>query len=636
MNRRVSSPSPLKGERGEAVRLISGSLGASRCCHRWLFLLALCFLTLFAVVVGKSAPVTSLVQFSPPGGVYTNAIKVRLASNNAGAVIRYTLDGSEPAPASAAFSEPLVVTNSVLVKAKVFAPDAAAGPTVSQTYTLLDESLFGFNSNLPLVILNTFGGYVSHDSKTPVSATFIKPASNARSFLTGSPDFNGRGTLHLRGRSSLDYQKNSFTLHTKDDAGGALKVPLLGLPKESEWVLYAPYPDKTLMRDVLAYELSNNMGHYAPRTKFVELFVNRIGGKLSMRGYFGVYVLEEGIKRGKNRVNIAKLEPGDNSEPNITGGYIFKKDHNDKGKPGFMTSRGNYFFYVEPKPEELTPAQKGWLTSHLNKFEQALAGPEFKDPSRGYRAYIDVDSFIDHHWIVEMTKNVDGIRFSNFLHKDRGGKIKMEPIWDWNLSFGNASGKQGWAPQGWYWTQLPDDEYLWFGRLFEDPDFEQKYIDRWGALRTNIFATANVLGRVDELAALLNESQARNFRRWPILGRYVHPNWYVGQTYRDEIDWMKQWIRARLTWIDRQFLAAPSISVEKGPAESSGALALRASGKIYYTLDGSDPRAPGGAVSSKARLYETAIPLKEPVRIFARVWVRNRWSYPVTGTFKAK
>src|SRR5205823_3830074 len=144
----------------------------------------------------------------------------------------------------------------------------------------------------------------------------------------------------------------------------------------------------TLMRDVLAYELSNRMGHYAPRTKFVELFVNRAGSKLSTRGYFGVYVLEERIKRGKNRVNIAKLAPEDATEPNITGGYLFKKDHTDKGKPGFMTSRGNYFFYVEPKPEEMTPAQKAWLTRHLNQFEQALAGPNFKDPSRGYPAYI--------------------------------------------------------------------------------------------------------------------------------------------------------------------------------------------------------------------------------------------------------
>src|SRR5437763_734189 len=109
-----------------SLRALLAAKGSRRSRH-WLFLLTLCFLTLLAVV-GKSAAVNSLVQFSPPGGVYTNDIKVRLTSNNAGGVIRYTLDGSEPTAASAAFSEPLVVTNSALVKAKVFAPNAAAGP----------------------------------------------------------------------------------------------------------------------------------------------------------------------------------------------------------------------------------------------------------------------------------------------------------------------------------------------------------------------------------------------------------------------------------------------------------------------------------------------------------------------------
>jgi hypothetical protein len=297
-----------------------------------------------------------------------------------------------------------------------------------------------------------------------------------------------------------------------------------------------------------------------------------------------------------------------------------------------MTSHGNHFFYVDPKAEELTPQQKTWLTRYLNQFEIALYGPNFKDPSRGYAAYIDVDSFIDQHWIVEMTKNVDGIRFSNFLHKDRGGKLKMEPIWDWNLSFGNANGKQGWTPEGWYTPQLYDGEYLWYTRLFEDPDFEQKYTDRWGVLRTNVFAASNVVGRVDQMAALLNESQARNFKRWPIMGRYVHPNWYVGQSYDDEVTWMKQWIQSRLAWIDKQFLAAPSFNAEN---RSKDALTLRApSGKIYYTLDGTDPRAPGGAVSAQARLYDAPISSKEPVRIWARARSGSRWSYPALSGFK--
>jgi len=191
----------------------------------------------------------------------------------------------------------------------------------------------------------------------------------------------------------------------------------LGFPKESAWVLYAPYPDKTLMRDVLAYELSREMGHYAPRTQFVEVFLSRSGRKLTRRNYVGVYVFEEKIKRDPNRVNIAKLTPADDKEPEITGGYIFKKDHEDHGEAGgFSTRRGQHFFYVEPNAEELTPQQRRWLKGYLDQFERVLYGADFADPERGYAAYIDVGTFIDFHWIVELSKNIDGIRLSDYLH----------------------------------------------------------------------------------------------------------------------------------------------------------------------------------------------------------------------------
>src|SRR5207244_3850543 len=181
----------------------------------------------------------------------------------------------------------------------------------------------------------------------------------------------------------------------------------------------------------------------------------------------------------------------------------------------------NDFYYVYPEVDEITAPQRAWLLGYLNKFESVLSGKNFTDPAAGYRAYIDPASFIDHHIIVEATKNVDGFRFSTFYHKDRGGKIRMGPIWDWNLSLGNVNGKQGWMPQYWYWPQLDDHQYTWFRRLFQDPDFGQKYVDRWAVLRTNVFATSNILARIDAWAAMLNEAQGRNFQRWPILGRTV-------------------------------------------------------------------------------------------------------------------
>ncbi len=609
-----------------------------RLIARWLRTVG-CVALLAAVfsAAAENRPATGVCSsphFSQAGGIYTNDLTVRLSAKSSAAVIRYTLDGSEPDENSATYSKPLSVTTSTLIKAKAFAPDLKPSPTVVQTYTLLDESLFTFSSNLPLVVIHTFGERVSSRDRTAVSACFISPAQG-RSSLTGPADFVGRGTLKIRGRSSLEYPKHSFTFHTKDDSGDPRKVPLLGLPKDSAWVLYAPYPDKTLMRDALAYELSNEMGHYAPRTRFVELFASRSGAKLSRKSYAGVYVLAEKIKRGKDRVNIEKLGPEDNREPEITGGYIFKKDHSDKGDPSFRTRHGNHFFYVEPKANEITPAQKSWLIAYLNQFENVLYGPNFRDPVRGYAAYIDTASFIDNHWIVELTKNVDGIRFSNYLQKDRGGKIKMEPIWDWNLSFGNANGKQGWLPQNWYASQLGDSEYLWFRRLFQDPDFEQKYIDRWGALRTNIFAASNILARVDDWAGLLNVAQERNFRRWPILGRSVNPNYFVGQTYDEEVRWMKEWIRARIAWIDRQFVAAPSFSLKEVAKDSGKALALRSrTGKIYYTLDGTDPRLPGGGVSATAKVYSAPIPGEGRARLFARANEDGRWSSPTVTSFK--
>src|SRR6266849_6566052 len=301
-------------------------------CLRTVGCVALFAAIFSASAENKPAPgVFSPRVFSRAVGIYTNDLAVRLTEKTSAAVIRYTLDGSEPDETATTYSKPLSITTSTLIKAKTFAPDLKPSPTAVQTYTLLDETLFTFSSNLPLVVIHTFGERVSSRGHTAVSACFINPAKG-RSSLTGPAGFEGRGTLKIRGRSSLEYPKHSFTFHTKDDSGNPRKVPLLGLPKDSAWVLYAPYPDKTMMRDALAYELSNKMGHYAPRTRFVEVFASRSGAKLSQKSYLGVYVFEERIKRGKERVNIAKLQPSDNLEPAITGGYIFKKDH-EKG-PG--------------------------------------------------------------------------------------------------------------------------------------------------------------------------------------------------------------------------------------------------------------------------------------------------------------
>ncbi len=666
--------------------------------------------------------------FSPPGGAYATNVLVQLSTRSASAVIRYTLDGMEPDESSPVYSAPIPLTNSTLVRAKAFAKGKAASVVAAEAYTLLDSDLSDFSSNLPLVVLNSFGTNLFHEWSVG-AAVQIVDCGKSRARLANPAQISRTCLLHIRGRASLRYPKNSFTFKTTNGEGDPEAVSILGMPAESDWVLYAPFPDKTLMRDVLAYELHGQMGHWSPRTRFVEVFVNKTGARLGQRDYAGVYVFEEKIKRDKNRVNIAKLKPDENSEPRITGGYIFKKDHvgdvglaitgdplggfpantgsssssragfptgpggfpgdskgfqptlksgsrmvsssssssrsirpnsgvvtNFVGRPlrldssgsireivyrgddedmmspsegNFRTSHTNQFFFVEPPADELTGVQRAWFKNHLNGLEGALYGPDFRDPLHGYAAYLDVDSLIDYHLMVETTKNVDGFRFSVFFHKDRGGKIKADPIWDWNLSFGNANGKQGWLPEFWLWPQLDDKEYTWYRRLFEDPDFGQRYVDRWSQLRTNVLATRTVLARVDEIAALLQESQKRNFERWPILGRAVNPNYFVGSSYEEEVAWMKKYIQTRLDWMEKQFLPVPRLSLSPAQKNASPRVELSApSGEIYFTLDGTDPRASGGATSPAAKIYDGAVQLNPGTKLFARTRWEGRWSGP--------
>jgi hypothetical protein len=606
---------------------------------RWMIIVLAGLISAPADAAEKKEEAAAL--FTPAGGAYGANVGLKLSPRSGSPVIRYTLDGSEPEESSPAYSEPLLLTNTVLVRAKAFPKGQSASAPCAEVYTLLDDDLTNFNSNLPLIIVHSFGTNLSRDARLE-GALQVADGGKERTALTRAASFSGRALLNIRGRASLRYPKNSFTVKMIDGAGDPASVPFFGFPADNDWILYAPYPDKALIRDVLAYELHAAMGHWAPRTKFVEVFVQRTAGRLSRRDYAGVYVFEERVKRGKDRVNIAKLKPEDDSAPRITGGYIFKKDHTDSGGgpvggegygagpvsqntrrgyptgPGgfpadpkgfppaatvtrsssssssrstrqnpvytnhlgfastrlplafrdalrdeaealkdeeyFRTSlRTNQFYFVEPDVDDIAAPQKVWLRQHLNELEAALYGPDFRDPVKGYRAFIDTDSFIDYHLITEFTKNVDGFRFSVFYHKDRGGKIKADPIWDWNLSFGNANGKQGWMPEYWLWPQLDDKEYTWYRRLFEDPAFGEQYVSRWTQLRTNVLATKRVLGRVDEMAAHLKEAQKRNFEKWPILGRPINPQWYSFATYEEEVGWVKKFIETRLDWMDKQF-----------------------------------------------------------------------------------
>ena len=573
-------------------------------------------------------------SFSRGNGLFTDPFALTLAAAAPGAVIRYTTDGSVPTETQGTvYGGAIAVSDSLRIRARVFEPGLAPGPVITRFYVKLGPDAADFSSNLPIVVVDTFGAGLTQDFLAE-TLTGIIPTDGARATMTDATAFAGPAGLKIRGSSSTQFPKKQFALEVWDDTHDDLDVPLLGMPPQSDWILYAPYTDKSLMRDFLAYKWSNDIGRYAVRTRFVEAFLRTAPGPVSASDYAGVYILQEKIKQDPNRVNLVDLQPEDAAPPEVTGGYIIKKDRLDPGDTGFSVSSGQRLAYVEPKEEEITAAQAAYLTGYLNEMESALNGPEFADPETGYAAYLDAGSFIDDHILIEMTKNIDGYRLSTFFFKDRSGKLNAGPIWDYNLTLGNANYLEGWLPAGWYYTQLGGGDYPWWPRLFQDPEFQMRYADRWYELRRDKLGTARLLGDIDTYAALLNEAQTRNYVRWPILGTYVWPNWYVGATYADEVAWMRQWLADRLTWIDGQFVAPPSFSHAGGEVSAGLNVSITASaGTIYYTLDGSDPRLPGGAISPAAVAYTGPLVIVQQTSVRTRALDGAVWSAINQATF---
>jgi hypothetical protein len=432
---------------------------------------------------------------------------------------------------------------------------STAGNTYAQSFT---------SSNLPIIVINTNGQTIVDEPKITADMGIILNAGGARNSVTDPfNNYNGKIGIEIRGSTSQDFfPKKQYGIELRDAAGASIDASLLGLPKKDDWVLFAPYDDKSLMRDVLAYKLGRDLGRYASRFKYVELVLN---GQ-----YQGIYVLLEKVKRDKNRVSIDKLDPGETTGDALTGGYIIKLDKIEgSGGQGWASTfappnrKGQqitFFQYDYPKQEDIVTEQKTYIQSYVNSFETALAGGSFKDPVSGYPKYIDVDSFVDYFIGNELPRNPDAYRLSTFIHKRKdsdGGKLVMGPIWDFNLGFGNVNFCAKDSPEGFiihYNRICPDDGWLvpfWWDRLFEDDAFKAKVAARWSSLRAGVYQTSRIMGFIDSVATVLNvEAQQRNFQRWPVLGIYVWPNAYIGNTFQDEVNFLKSWTTRRLTWMD--------------------------------------------------------------------------------------
>lgn len=433
---------------------------------------------------------------------------------------------------------------------------------------------FFTQSTLPIVVVNTDHVVIQHNTKNEVSGTMGIIHNAPQLNMTSDPfnAYNGNISIKVRGSSSADFPQKSYTLTTTLANGDDNDVALLGMSEGSKWVLYGAWNDKTLMRNILTYQLSNEMGAYAPRTRLCELVING--------DYKGVYVLMEKIKRGDGRVEVEKLNAGTVSGEALTGGYIFQVDRG--ASPGNDCWQSDYppcpsstakisFVYEYPADDKINAAQKSYIAGYVDSFETALLNEDLYDTVAGYRHYIDVPSFIDQSILQELGHNVDGYRLSSFLHKAKNNKLRAGPIWDFNLAFGNADYFNGSATDNYQWDMACpfNDNNLnpfWWRKFETDTAYMNEYKCRYTRFRQAALDTVRIDQIVDSFKNLLLVPQTRQYNRWPIMGVHLWPNEFVGNSWQEEINYLKSWIHTRVRWMDEQlYLPACATIPPPGP-----------------------------------------------------------------------
>jgi subtilisin-like proprotein convertase family protein len=441
-----------------------------------------------------------------------------------------------------------------------YGADEGAVQNWSLTFGANPADYFQFaESDLPIVVINTGGQTIQVDNKVNVDMGIIYNGPGNRNHLVDPfNEYNGKIGIEYRGNYSLSLPQKPYAFELRDNLGNGIDSSLLGMPAENDWILLPNYNDKSFARNFVPFNLFDSMGHYAVRSRFVDVVIDG--------DYEGIYVLCEKIKRDNNRVDIAKLDSTEISGLDATGGYIIKIDYYDAtnswlsnyspiGFPGLDI----HFVYYYPKPSDIVPAQKTYIQNYINQLETALYSVGFDDPNFGYRRFMHTESFIYYFIISEVTRNVDGYKKSRFFWKDKDypdgtyKKLHAGPVWDFDWS------------QKDMWSGSEDGSQFMYGevdqdvnacgcyiRLLQDTLFANELRCRYDDFRRNILSLPYIHAKIDSVANIVNESQAWHYQTWGNMGvatgtGEVQP---PAQTYAEEVQRLKDWYTRRIAWLD--------------------------------------------------------------------------------------
>ena len=459
-------------------------------------------------------------------------------------------------------------------------------PTYNQDVTLTE-------TNLPIVFIDLCGQTIPDKGQGEIAAhmRIIHNGdgqinySDTVAYPNQTVDYDGWIEIKYRGNTSFDAsEKKPYSITTlksnvlPNDGGDKKKVNILGMGKDNKWAVIAPFADKVMFRDILSYELARPWMDFVPQARLCEFVINGI--------YYGIYAISERVSKGKDRLNLH--DPGED-EGDLTGDYLVEIDrsnepHYESKYHPWSDFDGNEltnitinYQYKSPGEEDFDNLPEGAmdeLHNQIDQMEDAFAAENYTEL---YPDYIDVTSFIDYMLSTEISMNIDGYRLSTSLYKYSEARARNEgldsrwkmSVWDYNIAWGNANYNDGYKTNEWQYalnTRKPEEggvPFYWY-KMVKDPAFMSQLKQRWADYRQSNYSDERIMATVDSLATLLTEYGAveRNNDAWYLLEREVWPNAYVGNSYENEINYLKDWIRKRLKFMDKQLLGTKQEETE--------------------------------------------------------------------------
>jgi len=507
--------------------------------------------------------VQSEVVFSNQGGLINAPISLSLSGNTSEEVIRFTFGDNNPTETSTIYTSPIAINEDTTVRAQIFLDNYLPSSVSTETYILNTSNTTFTDSNLPIIIINTEGGAeILDEPKILGTMKIIQRPDGARNYMTdaNTDDFlNYSGTIGIetRGSSSQALPKKPYSVDTLEDDGEEDKgVKLLGMAKEDDWVLNSFAFDDSMMRDYISYQMARQMGQYAANLRYCEVVLN---GE-----YIGLYALSEKIKRDGDRVNIAKLKDSENSLPEVSGGYLMQTDRVSAENPAAWYSNGAEYIHEKPNSDDITTIQSSYIEAVFRGLDNNANNSSI---TSGYPSIIDIPSFVDYILMAEMASNVDAYALSTYYHKDRGGKLRAGPVWDYNLTYGNdlfdffGTNYDRSHTDVWQFAYSNTGSYFW-GDLFNNSTFKCYLAKRFDEL-TKAGQPLNldyISSLIDSTIILISEAVVRENEKWETI-----------EDFNGEIANMKDWIQERISWMRANLgtfsncnsIATPSLVISK-------------------------------------------------------------------------